>query len=326
MIQKLTKILVTGATGFIGSNLVPKLIKENHEVYCLIRYVSNRTPNLPDGAEPVFCDLRDALALKKLIKEINPEMVIHLAAASSVASSHLHIQDVMDTNLTGTINLGLACLELNNLEKFIMAGTSEEYGNQDAAYPLVTPFPIKETAQLYPNQPYSISKVAADHFLNYLYLAHGFPTIIARPFNTYGRTDNFTFVTERIITQMLKNQGVTLGNSTPVRDFLYVDDHVNGYLSIIKHPKILDKIGSNRAVNFATGEGFTIGDWTKKIADKIGYDYSNVKWKFSYARPTEIFKLIGDNTKARELLGWEPKTNWSRGLDLTIKKIEEHGY
>lgn len=315
----MAKILVTGATGFIGSNLVPKLIKENHEVYCLIRYVSNRTPKLPPEANPIFCDLRDSLALKKMIRDISPEVVIHLAASSSVAFSHLHTQEMMDTNLTGTINLALASMELPNLEKFIMAGTSEEYGNQPS-------FPIKENAQLLPNQPYSISKVASDHFLNYLYQAYGFPTIIARPFNTYGRTDNFNFVTESIIVQILRNQGVTLGNPEPVRDFVYLDDHVNAYLSLVKSEKVLERLGPNRAINFCTGAGISIGDWAAMIGGKLGYDWTKIKWKYSYARPTEITTLVGDNTKAKEVLGWEPKFTFQRGLDQAIKKIKDHGF
>jgi nucleoside-diphosphate-sugar epimerase len=322
----MTKILLTGITGFIGSNLAPKLVKEGYEVYGLIRYVSNRTPNLPKEVTPVFCDLRDSLSLKKIVKDISPNIVVHLAASSSVAFSHLHAQEVMDTNLNGTINLGLAAMELTELEKFIMAGTSEEYGNQESVNPKEYPYPTKETAQLLPNQPYSISKVAGDHFLNYLHLAYNFPTIIARPFNTYGRTDNFSFVTESIIVQMLRDHGVSLGNSVPVRDFMYVDDHVNGYMSLIKSTKIIEKLGQNRAINFCTGEAFTIGEWAKKIAEKTGYDESKINWKYSYSRPTEIFKLLGDNTKAKELLGWEPKFTPDKGLELTIKRIKEHGF
>lgn len=314
----MSKILVTGASGFIGSNLVPKLIKENHEVYCLLRYVSNRVPNLPSEANPVFCDLRDALDLKKIVKDVNPEIIIHLASASSVAYSHLHSQEVMDINLLGTINLALAAKDVQNLWKFIFAGTSEEYGIQDS-------FPIKETAPLRPNQPYAISKVAADEYLNYLYTSSNFPCIISRAFNTFGRTDNFTFVTESIIVQMLKNLGVTLGNPNPKRDFLYVDDHVNAYVQMAKHPNILEKLGSERAINFCSGNAITIEELACKIGVIIGYDNDRIKWKYSYSRPTEIDILEGDNTKAKMLLGWEPQTEIDRGLYLTVKKIMEKG-
>jgi len=314
----MTKILVTGASGFIGSNLVPRLIKENHEVYCLLRYVSNRVPNLPPEANPVFCDLRDSLDLKKIVKDTNPEIIVHLASCSSVAYSHLHTQEVFDINLIGTINMALAAKELSGLEKFIFAGTSEEYGNQEV-------FPIKEDAPLKPNQPYAISKVAADGYLNYLYTAFGFPAIIARPFNTYGRTDNFNFVTERIITQMLGDRGVTLGNPNPIRDLLYIDDHVNGYVQLIKHPNILEKLGKERAINFCTGKGVTIKVLAEKIAEIIGYDSEKINWKYSYSRPTEIDVLEGDNKKAKTLLGWESKIGLDKGLELAVKRIMEKG-
>jgi len=309
----MTKILVTGASGFIGSNLVPRLIKENHEVYCLLRYVSNRVPNLPPETNPVFCDLRDSLDLRKVLKDVNPEIIVHLAASSSVAYSHLHSQEMFDINLLGTVNLAQAAKEISALEKFISASTSETYGNQDI-------LPIKEGAPLRPNTPYSISKVAAEDFLNYMYAAHGFPVLIAKPFNTYGRIDNYNFITERIITQMITDRGVVLGNPDPIRDFLYVDDHVNGYMKLVESSNILEKLGTNRAINFCTGRGFTIREWAEKIARLLDYK-KDITWKLSYSRPTEIRSLMGDNTKAKELLGWEPKIAPEKGLALTIEKL-----
>jgi nucleoside-diphosphate-sugar epimerase len=174
------------------------LIDEGHEVYSLERYVTGRY--VPGEAKAVFADLRDAFAVRKVVAEVQPEAVIHLASISPVAYSYDHPQEVFETNALGTITLAEACLrEVRHFEHFLFAGTSEEYGNQDH-------FPITEKAELRPNSPYAVSKVAADKYLQYMRDAYDFPVTVLQPFNTYGRKDNTHFVVERTITQMLKGQ------------------------------------------------------------------------------------------------------------------------
>lgn len=219
----MSKLFITGCTGFVGSHLVDKLLEKNHEIYALCRRVTDRIPTLPKDVNIIWGDIIDSIFLKKTIKSISPEIVIHLAAPSSVYYSHSHPQENIEVTVIGTINLQKACENLYDLDKFIFAGTSEEYGNQ-------TNFPIKENACLFPNQPYAIAKVAADQYLNYCKEAYGFPTVIMRPFNTYGRRRNFTFVTETIIHQMLIKyidaitDKVILGDPYPIRDLMYIDD------------------------------------------------------------------------------------------------------
>jgi dTDP-glucose 4,6-dehydratase len=304
------KVFITGGSGFIGSNLIPKLLEQNHEVYALTRYVSNRTPNYPKGVNVVYGDIRDPVVIRKLIKTILPNVVIHLAAISPVAQSFESPYEVIETNFLGTVNLAHANLENPSLQKFLYAGTSEEYGNQDT-------FPIKETdAPLRPNTPYAISKVAADNYLRYLEQAYDFPVCVVRPYNTYGRADNFNFVTERIITQMLKNPNqITLGNPDPIRDFLYVDDHVNGYM------KVLESKVFPSCVNICTGLGTSIRELAEMIQGLLDYK-GEIVWNTTYQRPTEIWSLVGDNSLAKETLGWEPEYSLEEGLILTIEKVK----
>jgi dTDP-glucose 4,6-dehydratase len=307
------RIFLTGGSGFIGSNLIPKLLEQGHDVYALTRYVSNRTPNYPKEVQVVFGDLRDSLMLKKSIREITPEVVVHLGAISPVQRSFGHSQEVFETNTMGTMNLADANLENPNLEKFIFAGTSEMYGDQllsDSTRPL------HEIDILKPNQPYAISKDAASNYLNYLSKAYDFPICVARPFNTYGRTENFNFVTERIIHGMLTKNSITLGNPDPVRDLLYVDDHVEGYL------KIINSTVFPEAVNFCTGVGTSIRELAETIKEKLDWT-GEIYWGRTMKRPTEIDCLIGDNSLAKETLGWEPKINLDKGLNLTISKINK---
>ena len=301
------KIFVTGGTGFIGSHIVPKLL-DNYEVYALTRYVANRKPDLPEDVNVVYGDLRSHFKITKLIRSIQPDIVLHLGALTPVAYSFEHPQEVTETNYIGTINLASANLSNPNLEKFVFAGTSEEYGNQ-------TEFPIKESAKLNPNQPYAVSKVAADLYLRYLEQATDFPVVIVRPFNTYGRKRNFNFVTESIIYQMLQGKDkVYLGNPEPIRDFLYVEDHVSGYLSVLEADLC------PTVVNICTGVGTSIRQLAEKIKELVGYS-GKIVWKKTYTRPTEINCLIGDNSLARDTLGWEPKYSLKEGLEETISYI-----
>jgi len=304
------RTFITGCNGFIGSRLSDVLIEQGDEVYGLVRYVSDRKLSLPRGVKVVTGNLTDYQVLKGYMQQIKPEAVIHLGAQSAVRESFNHPTEFMETNLLGTVNLAEANKDNPNLEKFLFAGTSEEYGNQDN-------FPIFEGAKLRPNQPYAISKVAADMYLQYMIEAYNFTTCVLRPFNTYGRTENFGFVTERIIYNMLMDNDLVLGAKDPIRDFLYVDDHVDGYV------KALESKVTPWAVNICTGIGWTIEEWAIEIAELIGYDVERISWDASFKRPTEIDCLIGCNELAKQTIGWEPQFSHEKGLELLIEDIKE---
>lgn len=300
------KVLVTGGSGFIGAELLPKLVELGHEVCSLERYVTGRYV-LGARTATVFGDLRDGFSIRKLVKDVQPEAVIHLAAISPVAYSYDHPQEVFEVNALGTINLAEACLrEVPNFKHFLYAGTSEEYGNQDK-------FPVTEDAELRPNSPYSVSKVAADKYLQYMRAAYDFPVTVLRPFNTYGRKDNTHFVVERTITQMLQGKTVRLGDPTPARDFIYVDDHVDAYLTCLNNPKAKGEV-----FNFCTGRDITIKELIGLISKLTGFK-GKVQWNTIPARPLDIKKLVGSYEKAKKVLGWRLKYTLEEGLKKTIE-------
>jgi nucleoside-diphosphate-sugar epimerase len=298
------KVLVTGGSGFIGGHLLPKLTELGHEVYSLERYVTGRYV-LGARTATVFGDLRDSFSIRRFVKEVQPEAVIHLASISPVAYSYDHPQEVFEVNTLGTINLSEACLrEVPAFRHFLYAGTSEEYGNQDK-------LPITEDAELRPNSPYSVSKVAADKYLQYMRAAYDFPVTILRPFNTYGRKDNVHFVVERTITQMLQGKTVGLGDPTPARDFLYVDDHVDAYLTCLGNPKAIGEV-----FNFCTGREVSIKELVELISGLMGFG-GEIQWNTIPARPLDIKRLVGNNDKATRVLGWRPKYTLEKGLKKT---------
>ncbi|MEX2751338.1 MAG: NAD-dependent epimerase/dehydratase family protein, partial [Candidatus Freyarchaeota archaeon] len=173
--------------------------------------------------------------------------------------------------------------------------------------------PKSEDTPQNPNSPYAVSKLACEKYLMYLRDAHNFPVTILRPFNTYGRRDNTHFVVEHTIVQMLKNETVRLGDPEPVRDLLYVDDHVNAYLTCLGNE---NHIGE--AFNFCTGRGVSIRQLVEIIRELTGFE-GEVIWNTIPKRPLDIMNLIGDYTKAKQMLRWEPKVKLEEGLKRTIE-------
>jgi len=306
LIGEKLRILVTGATGFIGSHLVPRLVERGCDVYSLERYVTGRyVLGQRREVKTVFGDLTEYFTVKRILHEVQPDVVIHLASVSPVAYSYDHPHEVIETNFLGTVNLAESCLhEVPHFKQFLFASTSETYGNG--------PTPKTEETHQNPNSPYGVSKLACEKYLLYMRDAYGFPVTLLRNFNTYGRKDNTHFVVERTIVQMLQGTTIRLGDPTPVRDFEYVDDHVNSYLTCLDRPE-----ANGEVFNFCTGRGVSI----KQIAELIGEitDFkSEIIWHTIPARPLDIKELVGDYSKAKRLLGWEPRFSLEEGLRLTI--------
>jgi len=299
------RVLITGGTGFIGSHLIPKLVERGYDVYNLERYIAGRYGE-SKKCKTIFGDLRDGFVIRNMIRRIQPDVVIHLAAISAVSYSYSRPQEVIQTNLIGTINLAEACLrEADSFKQFIMASTSEVYGNNG--------FQIQtEDNPLVPASPYAISKVACENYLNYMKEAYDFPVTILRPFNTYGRKEDYHFLIEKTIVQMLTQDKISLINPTPVRDWMYVADHVNAYLTCLKNEKALGE-----TFNFCTGKGLTVKETVEKIASIIGFK-GEVQWGSAPERPTESRVIIGSYEKAKQILGWSPKYNLEKGLKETV--------
>jgi nucleoside-diphosphate-sugar epimerase len=304
------RILITGATGFVGGHLIARLLPEHH-VYSLERYVTGRyVLGGHREVRSVFCDLRDHFAVRQAVRDVQPEAVIHLAAVSPVSFSYDHPNEVMDANLQGTIHLAEACLrEVPHFRHFLFASTSETYGNG--------PVPKVEDTPQCPNSPYSVSKLAAEKYVLYMRDAYGFPATVVRPFNTYGRKDNTHFIVERIVVQMLRGQCVRLGSPTPVRDFLHIDDHVGAYLACLGNP---DAVG--QVFNFATGRGITIEDLVLMLQEMTG-SHAEIAWDTIPRRPLDIEVLIGNAEKAERIIGWHPHVTLEEGLRRTVEYWHE---
>ena len=233
------KTLVTGADGFIGSHLVELLLSKGYEVRALSVYNSfNNWGWLEEiesneNLEVISGDIRDPFFCKEISKGINT--IYHLAALIGIPYSYVAPDSYVDTNIKGTVNMCQASLE-NKVERVIHTSTSEVYGT--AKY-----VPIDEQHPIQPQSPYSASKIGADSMAMSFHNSFDLPLSIARPFNTFGPRQSARAVIPTIISQIASGRTkVKIGDTSPTRDFNYVEDTCRGLLAIADSPDAIGEI------------------------------------------------------------------------------------
>ncbi len=307
------KIFITGLTGFIGSYLAEALLKDGHEVAGLLRQTNRMNfpsvKRLAGRAEFHYGSLTDYHAVRSALRDFSPEAILHLGAITPVAYSFEDPIEVTNTNYLGTVNLAEAAMkEVPQLKRFIFASSMETYGFQDKREPFV------ETDESKPACPYAVAKVASEKYLQYLHYAHKFPAVSIRQTNAYGRRENDYFIVEAIITQMLKGNTVNLGDPRPVRNFLFIDDLVDLYRTLLTAPG--EKV-DGEVFNTGPDNGVTIAALAAYVAAPIKWK-GRINWNTRPRRPGEIFYLNSSAAKAGAFLGWWPKVSLHEGIDRTI--------
>jgi len=309
MINK--KVVVTGADGFIGSHLTELLVKSGYQVKALVQYNSfNHWGWLEDidclsEVEVVLGDVRDPYFCKQLVQGC--DVVYHLAALIAIPYSYVAPQSYLDTNVTGTLNICQAALECD-VQRLIHTSTSEVYGT--AQY-----VPIDEKHPLQAQSPYSASKIAADAMAMSYFNAFDLPVSIVRPFNTFGPRQSARAVIPTIISQIANGaKEIKLGDISPTRDFNYVTDTCQGFLSIADCDATI-----GQTVNLGSNFEISIKDTLNLIKELMGSDVKFVSDE-QRLRPinSEVFRLWCDNRKLIELTGFEPSYSIESGLKETI--------
>jgi len=312
------KILVTGAGGFIGSQLVESLLSEGAHVRAFVRYTSRSDIGLlrllpgefSGQLDVIHGDLRDMQAIYDAARDC--ELVYHLGALISIPYSYRHPAEVAEVNFMGTLNVLMACRELG-VARLVHTSTSEVYGT-------ARHIPIDEEHPLQGQSPYSASKIGADKLAESFYCAYNLPVVTVRPFNTYGPRQSARAVIPTIITQALDNNIIRLGNLDTTRDFTYVNDTVRGFMLAGS------TVGAEGGVfNLGTGIDIRIGDIAERIALKIGHKVE-IMIEPQRLRPekSEVLRLVSDNRLARATLGWEPQISLDEGLEKTIEWMRLH--
>ena len=310
------KVLVTGAGGFIGSHLTERLVELGAEVSALVRYTSTGTwgwldhSPLKDQINVSLGDVLDQDAVLRLMDGI--DTVFHLAALIGIPYSYHAPLSYVRTNIEGSVNILQSAMRCN-VQRVIQTSTSEVYGSAQTV-------PISEDHPLQGQSPYSATKIGADKIAESFYLSFGLPVVIVRPFNTYGPRQSARAVIPTIITQALRESAINLGNLEPTRDLNYVADTVEGF---IKAAEASNAIG--QVINLGTGREVSIGKLAETILSMMGKRLP-VLSEDTRVRPkgSEVDRLCADNTKAKEILGWEPKYTLEEGLRHTIEWLSEN--
>jgi len=297
--------LVTGATGFVGANIVRRLISEKKNVHVIAR---NKKLNwrLRDVAGAIKAHEVDLLSpkLSKTVSYIMPDYIFHLAAYGSLPHED-NIDKLIDINLRGTINL-INALKKIPFKLFINTGSSSEYGvKTESMREEDLPFPIND---------YGVIKTAATLYTYKEAIRNNLPIITFRLFSAYGPYEHKPRLIPTVIRAALKNKSIKAGNRKNVRDFIYIEDMVDAYLNACSV-----KINPGEILNIGTGQQHTIGE-TVDLIIKLSHSSSKVKWGAipQQERQIESGKWEADVSKCAKIMNWKAKHDLIQGLTKTI--------
>lgn len=304
------RYLVTGATGFVGANLVHRLVADGAAVFALVRPSSlrHRIADVADRITVVSADLTDATALISVLAEIKPTVVLHTAATGVYGGVAAPDAEVMRINLLGTVNLLAACADLP-LRAFVNTGSSSEYGRRET--------PMCETDRPQPRDAYGASKCAATLYASTL--GHrGRPVVTLRLFSPYGPRDDGRRFIPTAIAAALAGAAVPASDPAVGRDYVYIDDVVNAYQRAVERAAAL----AGAVINIGSGRQTTL----REVADVIGRlvpDAAPPRWGVYPRSEQDSPCWQADIGQARQQLSWEPTVRLEEGLRRTITYIQE---
>lgn len=295
----MTRILLTGFRGFVGSRLKDKLMDMGHDLVCVVRPKSDMKLEHCE----VWGDITDYDRIIQIIEEHKPQTIIHLAAITPVRESFVQPLLYQQTNLIGMVNLLHVCNRvLGNNYRFIVASTAEVYGENGEEVK-------REGQKLMPMSPYAVSKAAGDMYVRMCGAAYGLEYVLLRCNNTYGRPFSGYFV-ESMMEKLIKNEMCEFYYPNSSRDYMWVDDHVNAYLTVLEK--------GYGVYNVSPGELITNMAMVRLMKKTIGSESEIKVIPPPPTRPTDHAGINMDCTLIRSL-GWKPETSRVEG----IKKLRE---
>ena len=298
------KYVITGGAGFIGSNLVERLVKEGNKVHVIDNFSFGKLENCNKKAHYINIDLSQKSNYNQ-VKEVckNADSVFHLACIARVQPSIKNPVEYEMNNTMSTVNILKACVD-SNVRRFIYSSSSSVYGNQ-------TNLPLKEDFKTNPLSPYGAQKLYGEILCKTFSKVYGLETVSLRYFNVYGEKQNlcgaYALVIGIFLNQRFNKKSLTVrGDGSQRRDFTYVGDVVTANILASKS----EDVGSGEIINIGNGNNKSINE----IASYIG-------GKIKYIEPVlEPFETLADNLKAKKLLNWEPKQDVKSWIKDYIKK------
>ena len=299
------KILVIGGTGFIGTHICIKAVKEGMNVTSVSL---NRCKKVIDGVNYLKADITSINDLKASLKNNNFDFVVNCGGYIDHSPYFNGGQNIIQQHLDGVKNL-IKVIDLKNIKRFIQIGSSDEYGLISA--------PQKEEDFCNPISPYSFAKLSSSNLLQMLGRYENYPTCILRFFLVYGPLQKENRLLPYVINNILNNKKINLSGGDQIKDYTYIDDIVDGIFSCL----MVDKNINGEIINLCSSNPITIKEIVNKIVEltnTMPLDFGDKDY-----RPNENMELWGSNNKAKEILNWQPKIDLVNGLKKTIKSYKQ---
>ena len=301
-------IFVTGAAGFIGSNFVHHLKEQGYKDIVILDKLTyaGSTDNLNPHTLPIeIVDIADKKQLERVFQKYRPQFIFHFAAESHVDNSIEDATPFVDTNVTGTLNL-LELSVMYKVEKFHHISTDEVYGALGYDDP-----PFTEETPYNPQNPYSASKAASDHFVTAFGNTYGLPILLTNCSNNYGPRQNKEKLIPKTINNILEGKKIPVyAQGQNIRDWIYVEDHCQAILEIFNNGKVGEKYNIGGECEVANI------DLVKTIIRLMGASEDLIE--FVDDRPGHDLRYAIDNAKIVETINWHPKHTLEEGLLKTI--------
>ena len=304
------RVLVTGATGFVGACLTRRLLDMGHEIHVFARQTANRW-RIADIAPHVVLhdvDIRDAHAVEQTVSSIRPNNVFNLATYGGF-SFQKDADAIYAANFLGTVNLVHAC-EKVGFDRFIHTGSSSEYG--------IKTEPMKESDLLEPLGDYAVSKAVATLFCRSAALQKGLPIITLRLFSPYGPWDDPQRLIPYVIASLLNGISPALSSPDSVRDYIFIDDVIDTYLAVMGA-----SITAGEIYNVGSGKQTSIGEVVDTISRNLDSGVMP-KWGTESPKRPEPNVWVADTGKMKTHFNWEAATSLESGLQQTVSWVREH--
>lgn len=297
--------LVTGATGFIGANLVRRLVSRGDKVSIIVRDkdLNWRINDIADKVAVYICDILD-LSLVKIIKKISATHIFHFASYGSLPIEN-DFKMMIDVNVKGTMNL-LNAVEKTSFSLFLNAGTSSEYGIKDKS--------MKETNIAEPVNDYGVSKLAQTLFCSQFAKRRSLPVVTFRLSSPYGYHEEYSRLVPSVVLKAISNNPIEASSQKNVRDFIFIEDVIDAFI------KACDvSFASGDTINISYGNQHSVGDVVSSVI-KYARSKSSIEWGAveKQHRQIEPKKWIVSNTKARKILRWKPRYSLDDGIIKTV--------